>query len=475
MGLATGDASFSSLRDRLEIEYGHFNAVLRSMEYEPIHDASAHVVAVASYLARRRQELAELLRTDGVRDFDRYVVPTRYIEKSAELTSAIMRRATPTDEWTRMLDPDPAWLDAYASPPEDLIAARVAAWLQADGLIQHGDAAPLPSIHEVQPVNATAVREFAHRASTLLPIWSRKRGGVQLPGWLTASSDEVVHQFATRGLLDFRPLDDPSIVAWLGRLGLWPDQLPATLAVESLGLSEADIAAQRDESERIRWERLQARRSIDLDGDPVTLDPDHLANVIEQIRAGLTLELLRTSDRPVALQELTERRRRKRKDTHQEQKPKSRVPIRMTSDQTELVGFMGELVAYEWLRTRYGESCLWRSHYRRHVIADGDLGNDDLGFDLEVLRRRGAPLMFEVKATTSDDPGFEMSETEIAVAQDNADNDRYRILYVAQVNDREHRWLAVLPNPLSGSGRGRYRIVGRGIRYEFGLIDPDPR
>lgn len=108
------------------------------------------------------------------------------------------------------------------------------------------------------------------------------------------------------------------------------------------------------------------------------------------------------------------------------------------------------------------------------MIADGDLGNDDLGFDFEDLRRRGAPLMFEVKATTGDDPGFEMSETEIAVAQDNAGNDRYRILYVSYVNDRERRRLAVLPNRLSGSGRGRFRIVGRGMRYEFGLIDPAP-
>ena len=147
------------------------------------------------------------------------------------------------------------------------------------------------------------------------------------------------------------------------------------------------------------------------------------------------------------------------------------MPKRPTSDQTELIGFMGELVAYDWLSNRYGSACLWRSHYRRHVINDGDIGNDDLGFDIEVLRERRGPLMFEVKATTTDDMAFDLSEKEIAVAQANAGHDRYRILFVGRVNDSENRWVSVLPNPLSTQGRGRYRIVGCGIRYEFALND----
>ena len=187
------------------------------------------------------------------------------------------------------------------------------------------------------------------------------------------------------------------------------------------------------------------------------------------MRSGLTEGLLRTSDRPVTLEEIEERRRRKSSSSKSGDKPGRRVPNRMTSDQTELIGFMGELVADEWLGRRYGSSALWRSHYRRFVHNDGDLGNDDLGFDFEVLRVRRGPLMFEVKATTTDDLAFDLSETEIAVAQENAGHDRYRILFVGRVNDSEQRWLAVLPNPLSAGGRGRYRIVGRGIRYEFAM------
>jgi hypothetical protein len=55
------------------------------------------------------------------------------------------------------------------------------------------------------------------------------------------------------------------------------------------------------------------------------------------------------------------------------------------------------------------------------------------------------------------------------MAQENARHERYRILFVGRVNDSEQRWLAVLPNPHAAGGRGRYRIVGRGIRYEFAM------
>jgi len=93
------------------------------------------------------------------------------------------------------------------------------------------------------------------------------------------------------------------------------------------------------------------------------------------------------------------------------------------------------------------------------------------GFDIEVLRELRRPLMFEVKATTTDDMAFDLSEKEIAVAQANVGHDRYRILFIGRVNDSENRWVSALPFPLSTQGGGRYRIVGRGIRYEFALND----
>jgi hypothetical protein len=134
---------------------------------------------------------------------------------------------------------------------------------------------------------------------------------------------------------------------------------------------------------------------------------------------------------------------------------------------------MGELVAYAWLAHQYGIGPSgWRSrNRRRRFAADDDPGDDGLGYDFEVLRVHRRPLLFEVKSRTTDDLAFEMGESEIRTAQENAGNDRYRILFVGQVTDSAARWIAVLPNPLGPSGRGMYRVAGRGIRYEFALND----
>ena len=473
VGQAAASTSLSGLRGTLGIDFAKFNAALATLgaDYEPIRNPQGHVVAMASYLARHRDAITDSLRAASLDDFDRGVIPSGYAAKAGQLAAAILRRTAAPAEWSYPLDPDPAWLDLWELPPDLAMAERVAAWLGTGAGPGAGSVGSLPPLAEVRSANARALAEFFARASMLLPLWAAKQGGISTPGWLASgSAEELVAEVVSRGLLDFRALDDAAIIGWLHLIDRWPGDLPSSLALGDLSLTETDVAAQRDEANRVKWERLQARRSVALDGRPVSLDPDRIADLIDQMRDGLTEELLGTSDRPVTLEEVEERRRRKASSSKNDDKPGRGIPNRMTSDQTELVGFMGELVADEWLRRRYGPSALWRSHYRRFVHNDGDLGRDDLGFDFEVLRVRRGPLMFEVKATTTDDLAFDLTETEIAVAQENAGHDRYRILFVGRVNDSEHRWLAVLPNPLSVGGRGRYRIVGRGIRYEFALL-----
>lgn len=478
LGNAQAAPSLADLRDRLGISFADFNAALASLgaDYEPIRNPQGHVLAMASYLTRHRDAITDSLRAAALDDFDRGILPADYAAKAAELASAILRRIAAPQEWTRPLDPDPAWLDTWDLPPDGVLAARVADWLGPGAADAATRVASLPSIGEARTANARALAEFHLRASMLLPLWSRKGGGVSVPSWLTGGlAEELVADFSRAGLLDFRLLDDARIIGWLTLLDRWPAELPRSLALDKLGLTESDVAAQREEANRIKWERLQARRSVALDGRPITLDPERIPDLLARLRAGLSDTLMNASDRPVRLEEIKERHRRKPGSSKKDDKPGRHAPNRMTSDQTDLVGFMGEVVADEWLRRRYGASVLWRSHYRRFVYNDGDLGNDDLGFDFEVLRERRGALMFEVKATTTDDLAFELSETEITVAQENAGHDRYRILFVGRVNDSEQRWLAVLPNPLSAGGRGRYRIVGRGIRYEFAMAEGTAR
>lgn len=472
---ASAAPSLAALRDELGIGFEPFNAALSSLAaagYEPIRNEQGHLVAMATYLARHRDALVERLRGASAATFDAGLVPAGYVESTAAVNRAILRRQAAVSEWTEPLAPDPEWLDRWDLPPDSVIETRVEAWLGSlVGSVGLPSGEPLQPLEVIRAANLRAVASFVERASLLIPLWALKRGGVEPPPWLSAAAvEEVSGWLSQAGLLDFRTLDDPAIIAWLGRLGHWPADLPTSLDPATLGLSDADIAAQRQAEDRARWARLQARRSIELDGHPVTLEPDRVGELVERFRSGLTEAFLRTSDRPITLEALEERRRRRSRGGDRDPR-KGRPPVRMTSDQTELVGFMGELAAFDWLTRRYGSGCIWRSRYRRFVITDGNQGNDDLGFDFEVLRPRRGPLMFEVKATTTDDLAFEMSETEIAVAQENAGHDRYRVLFVRNVNDSERRWLAVLPNPLSASGRGRYRIVGRGIRYEFELTD----
>lgn len=468
---AVAGTMLAALRDEAQVGFAELNAILVSLgePYETFANPQGHVVSMASYLARHRDAIIDRLRVLAVWEFDCGSTPKQYAEMVRELGEAILRRTTKVGDWVRPLDPDPLWLDCYELPPDVRIAERVDAWLATYPRSAKGpDAASLPALTVVRPSNAQAMLHFVDHAATRLPVWTKKRGGVIPPAWLS-DGDNLVREFTAHGLLDFRFLDETAIVTWLRRLDRWAPELPDSLSLEALGLTTEDLKAQREAADRSRWELAQARRSVPLDGRPVSLEADRVTELIAAIRDGLREELLLSSDKPLSLQVIEQRRRKAPKEPPKDRKPKERVPNRMTSDQTELIGFMGELVAYELLRKRYGPTCLWRSHYRRHLIQDGDLGTDDLGFDFEILRERRGPLMFEVKATTTDDLAFEMSETEIRVAQENSGNDRYRVLFVGNVNDSAMRWIAVLPNPLSAQGRGKYRLVGRGIRYEFDL------
>ncbi len=463
----------ATMRDELQIDFAEFNRVLIALggEYAPIQNPQGLVTAMASHLARQRDLIIDRLRERAAPAFDAGILPADYADMTTELGRAILRRTTPPDEWSRPLDPDPEWLNKWDQPPETVMAQRVDTWIATLPTGAPGVKSDLPPLVDTRAENTRRLNAFIERAVARLPLWSIKRGGVLPPAWVTATeTDEFLRQVASAGILDFRLLDEEAIMAWLLRLDQWSPELPSSLELAALGLSQEDLAAQTKEAERVRWERAQERRSVSLDGRPVSLEPDRIDELVEAIRTGISDDLLSTSDRPVSLREIEEPRKRKRlNDRDADRPPNVRVPKRLTSDQTALIGFMGELVAYDWLSKRYGSDCLWRSLYRRYVIKDGDIGNDNLGFDIEVLRVRRGPLMFEVKATTTDDIAFDLSEREFKVAQENASHDRYRILFVGRANDSDNRWVTVLPNPLSPQGRGRYRIVGRGIRYEVPL------
>ena len=140
----------------------------------------------------------------------------------------------------------------------------------------------------------------------------------------------------------------------------------------------------------------------------------------------------------------------------------------MTDAQKHATGFVGEILAFEWLKSQYEgvtEEC-WKSKYR-DLVFGGTSGDDSLGYDLEVFLKNKSSYMFEVKATTGTDCVIELGATELETSQRYARTNRYRILFVPNALDASQRRIFVLPNPFSKRGRGMFRATGTGIRFRF--------
>ena len=150
----------------------------------------------------------------------------------------------------------------------------------------------------------------------------------------------------------------------------------------------------------------------------------------------------------------------------------------MSEDEKEVVGFFGEVIAFAWLKARFGrrriidEGC-WKSSYRCHVY--GSEGDDSLGYDFEVRSGRTV-WFFEVKATSASEIGprhtVELGSTEIARAEQCKAEQRfhYRILQIVNALHPEPARLLVLPNPRSREGRVFYaEQTSVGVRLQFRL------
>jgi hypothetical protein len=242
--------------------------------------------------------------------------------------------------------------------------------------------------------------------------------------------------------------------------------MPLTTDLTELGLTDDDLQARKTAVELERWQRELIRKSVELDGKRFSLEPDVAGELIQAVEAGMSTTLLDTTPHLARLATLQAKRKRKSPPGG----GSGGVTERLSDPQRNIIGFVGELVAFRWLQKHYGATPeAWRSTSRRFLFPDYE-GNDALGFDFEVPQRRGLPMMFEVKATRSGSRfAIELSEAEIRTAQENARNRRYRILYITNVLDSALRELHVLPNPLTPSSQEFYRVMGTGIRYEFEL------
>jgi hypothetical protein len=439
-----------TLRSRLNIGYAEFNQALRGLgvPYRPIHNREGHSHSFAHHKQSQREHILRAIRAHFLKQYEQGVSLDGYL----------------TLRNLNGLTADPEWLDVCDLPTPEMMEKRVAAWLAGAGVKEGDNGRALSPIESIRATNRRFVGEQATRICRLVRAWCAKKA-IPVPlVWtpVAEAKDKLLEMGDRTGVFDFVAVTSELLVASLARQGGWPSSMPATLELAGLGLTEDDLNAEARAGEEERRRAEFERRSIELDGKRVSAEPSDFSALAQALIPTVTNTFLKRPKKLTALEEVKIRR------TGGHKSPASGGGKRRPTDtQKVAIGFVGELLAYEWLKRQYKGVVPenWRSTYRNCMFG-GNSGNDGLGYDFEVLltNRR---LLFEVKATASDRLEIELGETEVAFAQKLSRGNQYRILFIPHALDRKARSLYVLPNPFSEVGRRFYRVVGTGLRYQF--------
>ncbi len=141
----------------------------------------------------------------------------------------------------------------------------------------------------------------------------------------------------------------------------------------------------------------------------------------------------------------------------------------------ELVGVVGEMHAYRFLRTQFGNDAVtrdaWVSETRLKVLppvpGERDATSDGYGFDFK-FRHRGRTWHIEVKATQGEDPQFDLgiSEIEAASRLARSRSQPWRILRVGNAlsDQPTFEWL---PNPFQEGFRKHFRLRKGGMMVSY--------
>ena len=149
--------------------------------------------------------------------------------------------------------------------------------------------------------------------------------------------------------------------------------------------------------------------------------------------------------------------------------------LRPSVDLRELVGIVGEIHAYRFLRAEFGNDVVtqdaWVSEIRLKVLplvkGEPDNTSDSHGFDFQFIHRR-RKWHVEVKATTGDDPQFDLGISEINTATRlaRARGGLWRILRVrnALSDQPKFDWL---PNPFEEDFSKLFRLHKGGMMVSY--------
>ena len=211
--------------------------------------------------------------------------------------------------------------------------------------------------------------------------WSAKNQPEQpTPSFATEDgADWLRHRLDDVGVLDFRMLDELAVMRWLQILEIWPANMDLSLDLRELGLSEGDLAAESVKAREASEAREREARSVPFNGrflDPKEVD---LLALSEELHRGLSQKMLGLS--LGATSELVDAQPR---DTSSPRGAGGRSAMdsrsRAPEKKTELIGRLGELTVYHWLRRILPKQDIDTAWLSGNTTTNtGRQGNDGLG------------------------------------------------------------------------------------------------
>ena len=445
--------SLDSLRREFAIQFVDFNGALAELgsPWEPLDLGPALRTQFAKWLEANRVFLEERVRD-------------RHADAYASGGSLEPYLKAKTLDWATF---DEKWPARYDDLSDAVVEARI------DELLvdAEGDAPeePGPPLDEMRRQNHATLTDGLDRIARIVSVWIARNAPMS-PATQLAQRDQVGRTALASGAMDFAPLGPADLPACLARAGLWPQDMPQTLELQELQLSEADLAAKEVQEENDRQTKLKERRTVtfgktEVDGG----ETDGLQKVAEALETVLSSAAFQKRSGAAELVPLTGGRGGG--GNGGKRKPPARDPEYSSEEQRVLLGFAGELAAYRYLRraVRAFSDGYWISSMGRRYLGLQPM-NDSDGYDFHVRRSRGPDLFYEVKAHTGD-PGYvDLERSQVEAALTFADETRgiWRILYVPWVKDPELITVHELCNPYSDEGRRLFRQKGNeAVRLEM--------
>ena len=440
--------SYEDLLDELELDLGQFNQALKSIGEKPLSYRELQVNALHGFLSEQNDRIMEHLRLAYLTAFESFGDLSGYVSARNAI-----------DE----LEPDPNWLETIREPTTVQLESFVMDFINSLHLPRRKTKTNLPSLSTVRDYNTRQIRSVTRRVAPIIRAWCYKNhvpGGV----WVSENvEDQNLSELSRIGASDFIQLNEENVIRWFQVIAYWPGSMRATTSTKLLGLSEEDLDIERQKATEKEQQLKRERRSVLVNDrllDPDDLDVPSLASEFEQL-ISVTVGL---------------------PDLHSNSavhSPGVRTPRRLggggvgsrkhlTSQQSDLVGFLGELAVYQWLKKSLPGQKIdkaWVSKNRENLLAGS--GNDNLGYDFEVLFQR-RKVFLEVKAHLGDPRTFELGETQVIRAQECARQRRdFKIAYVSSLANTGNLRIEILPNPFTREGQSIYRLDGQGLRYRF--------